>query len=211
MAHYGASKLDAVDEIHLSFSWPGTGDGLGIAAFKHGLHMWDGDCEQYLDGKWTDVKAGSGHEHLTYPSIGKTTITYCGHPESVTLPRRFPEVKNVKMKGGFFPEKINDVFLKFSELGLTSLKPIPVNGTEISPRDFSMAMFGVIEADIQKEMKDLNLPNLGSLRVEVTGKKNNQTEKYLYTVVDTPLKLTSSPAAIVMKMLMNGKIKRKGA
>jgi saccharopine dehydrogenase-like NADP-dependent oxidoreductase len=100
LAAVAHSELDTVDRLYTV--WRG---GSGVpkapenpedvkpaAAIEHWIHNLASPIRVWRDGAFRDAVA---LEELVidYPGIGSATVWTCGHPEPITLPRYFPDIK----------------------------------------------------------------------------------------------------------------------
>lgn len=101
LAAVAHAQLDTVEALHTV--WRG---GVGIppvpedpadvqpsAAIDHWIHNLADPIRVWRDGKFQQADA---LEEFTvdYPGLGAGTLWTCGHPEPISLPRTFPEIKH---------------------------------------------------------------------------------------------------------------------
>jgi saccharopine dehydrogenase-like NADP-dependent oxidoreductase len=79
------------------------------AATIHGIHQLTGKINLFENGKYIDA-APIAPVDLNYPGIGTRRVYTIGHPESVTFPRYYKELKT--SKNVFITSKINLAGLK---------------------------------------------------------------------------------------------------
>lgn len=95
-----AEQLDHVDELHTGwkvsaasivdepeFPAPTTS-----AATEHWVHQCSGPIRAWLDGGYGNVAPVAPIE-LDFPGRGRVVAYTMGHPEPITLPRKYPELK----------------------------------------------------------------------------------------------------------------------
>lgn len=210
LAAYGASKLTRADKINIEWLWPSTGDGSGVAAVLHFLEIITGDCVQFLDGEFKAVPAGTEIKEVEFPPLGKNQIAYVGHAEPETLPRFIRGVNEVTCHGGAFPAELAELAYYFKALGLTATEPLNVNGQEIVPRTFSMALIDKLMSELGEALAGADLPSLGFIKVHVTGQKDDAQVTYSYYMSERPDGMTANPASIAVQMAAQGRIKRTG-
>lgn len=116
LARAGADSLDTVKKINIS--WAGNSeDSMGIAVIFHVLHIFSGR------GLLRMVPAGSGKERIRFPEpIGEINVYNVGHPEPVSMPRYFPGISEVTLKGGINEELLNKLALLSGKPGLSRIK-----------------------------------------------------------------------------------------
>jgi saccharopine dehydrogenase-like NADP-dependent oxidoreductase len=101
LAAVAHDQLDSVDTIYTA--WRG---GSGIpkapenpddvvvsAAMDHWIHNLADPIRIWRDGRFQEADA-LDELVLDYPGIGSATVWTCGHPEPITLPRTYPDVRN---------------------------------------------------------------------------------------------------------------------
>ena len=100
LAVEAGSRLDRVDRIITGWGSGGKEDdddgtlsGDVTAALEHWVEQASGTIPVLRDGSITEV-APLANVEVDYPGIGKVTTRSIGHPEPVTLGRRFPELRH---------------------------------------------------------------------------------------------------------------------
>lgn len=100
-------KLDTVESLDICWLVSEEGGQLGREVLEHLMHITGGPCLTWADGKaavhenWVETSYApivSGSNDLIYESV---------HPEPVTLPRRFPNVKRIRTLGALNPAPYN--------------------------------------------------------------------------------------------------------
>ena len=144
-ARRAADRLDRVHAIELALaSGPWT---RGAAVWAHRLHVNTGAATIFRDGRWIDVPAMSEPEQITFPwTPGTATVHIVAHPEPLTLPRQFPELRDVVMKLGY-PERTNALLRDLVAYGLTSAQPITTAHGAIAPAELVAAYLATEQAD----------------------------------------------------------------
>lgn len=103
-----ASELDTVENIDVYWVVGDERGSIGRAVLDHMLRVAAGPCLTWQDGgpvmhqswletRWTDLGGG----------LGLTMVHETAHPEPVTLPRKFPDAKNIRCFGGLDPAPYN--------------------------------------------------------------------------------------------------------
>jgi saccharopine dehydrogenase (NAD+, L-lysine-forming) len=123
----------------------------------------------------------------------------------VTIPRFIKGVKDVAIRGAFYPELLSEAVTAITQLGLTATEPVKVGEVSITPRDFITAYAESIE-DIFR----IGVEPCSGTWVEVRGHKGGKPTKYTYRAADRMYKQTGVPASIGAQMLARGDIKTKG-
>jgi saccharopine dehydrogenase-like NADP-dependent oxidoreductase len=103
-----ASELDSVENIDVYWVVGDERGSIGRAVLDHMLRVAAGPCmtwenggpvmhQSWLETRWTDLGAG----------LGLTMVHETAHPEPVTLPRKYPDAKNIRCFGGLDPAPYN--------------------------------------------------------------------------------------------------------
>jgi saccharopine dehydrogenase-like NADP-dependent oxidoreductase len=109
MAVDAASQLEQVDGIDVC--WVSGDEGArpyGAAVLEHALHIGAGECLTWRDGRQVTVETFAASE--VFPmggGIGDYRLYETAHPEAVTLPRRFPSARSIRVMGGLHPQPAN--------------------------------------------------------------------------------------------------------
>jgi saccharopine dehydrogenase-like NADP-dependent oxidoreductase len=196
LAAEGARGLQA--PVDIAISWVGTAaDSKGKAVLKHLLHAIDGDVPMVLEGKLVQVPARSGRESVDFPPpIGSATVSYCGHPEPLTLTRAVPAARTVTVKGGLKPDWVNSVGSAVAAMGLCRTG---------GRKDFAASVLHRIEFLFRGAAAELS-----AVRVDVTGTCDGRRVTRTRAVADRMARLTGIPVAIATLLLLERRIERKG-
>ncbi|MBS4032232.1 MAG: saccharopine dehydrogenase NADP-binding domain-containing protein [Clostridiales bacterium] len=199
MARAGADSLDTVEKINVS--WAGNSDdSVGAAVILHVLHIFNGLVPSFLKGTLKMVPAGSGKESLHFPgSIGGINVYNVGHPEPVTMPRYFPNIKEVTLKGGINEDLFNKLALFMAKLGLCK------NETS---RNMLSSLFRKTLPLMRKTVGPAS--DQSGIRVDITGSVNGEPCQLTYSAAGPMEILTSVPMAIAIRELARGNIKTTG-
>jgi len=198
MAKLGADQMDKVDSIRVLW-FEDTGETIGFGQLAHWAHIAMGKVPQFINGKWTNIRALTDREVVKFPApLGSVPLYYVGHPEPVTLPR-YIETNEAICKGGVLPE---------SDILLTKIldKLIPIKHVKIMKLivKFFLRIFPLITGKVEER------EIISAFRSDVIGIKDQKKVHLSYTVVGPVAKLTSVPASITTQMIMNGAIKSQG-
>jgi lysine 6-dehydrogenase len=198
MAKLAADQLDEIHSIRVLW-FEDTGETIGFGQLAHWAHIAMGKVPQYIDGKWTNIRALSDREIVKFPDpLGAVPLFYVGHPEPVTLPR-FIETNEAICKGGILPEsdilltKIIDKLIPIKEVGIMKLII-----------KFFLRIFPLITGKVEERKI------ISAFRSDVIGLKNNKKNLLSYSVLGPVAKLTSTPASIIAQMILHGDIKSHG-
>ncbi|UCE15326.1 MAG: saccharopine dehydrogenase NADP-binding domain-containing protein [Candidatus Bathyarchaeota archaeon] len=226
LAAQAVDKLDRVEEIRIRL-WGGVESKEPTSFWSPETAWRDMAVEPivYKNGKYKEVSPFSGEEVYNFPEpVGPQTVFWHSHEEPETLPRFIGKgVKYVdfKMGGPEFP-----LAKAIVDLGLLDHKPIDVKGVEVVPRDVFLALvpptpsMEEVERMIKAGIIDMKI----CCAVDVKGQKEGAEVRYvLYSnFIDiqelakrmpgaNPVAyITSVPASIFTKMLVNGRIKSRG-
>lgn len=108
MAADAASTLDHVENIDMCWVMGDERPGSGRAVLEHMLSISAGPCltwenggpvmhESYVETGTADMGGGLGH----------TLLYETAHPEAVTVPRKYPDAKRIRVLGGLDPAPYN--------------------------------------------------------------------------------------------------------
>ena len=216
MAKYGISKLDRAEEVHIAFAaFRSTAIAPGL------LHttFWEFDpaVEErvyYENGEFVRVNPFEGAKIVEFhEQIGRQEIVYIPHPETQTLPKTFPELKKVEVRGCFPPPTMELVKLMV-RYNLYQKQPIEVNGKKVKPVDF---MFNFL---LQNPEAKKNPVWAYGLIVEVMGQKAGKPAKITLKNSHPPMdewggksaygKNVGIPLSIGAQLIAKGKAESKG-
>jgi lysine 6-dehydrogenase len=108
----------------------------GLAPLRHMLFMTVMPCPIWQDGKFTTSPGfvpSTAREH-DLPGVGKVTAFDTSHPETLTLPRQFPDLRHVSVQGSLWPAWANEAFSAFGRIGFgyPDIR-VEVEGVEVDP------------------------------------------------------------------------------
>jgi len=204
-ARAAADQLDEVEEVHTAWVMSGADPG-GLALSYHLLYSLSEKALTYQNGKFIEVRSFiDGKETIEFPEpVGKKDVYHVGHPEPITLSRRFKKARIVDNKATFYPAYINNLILSLGQLIRQVKGPIPVDNSNIDPMDFAASYF-------HEKCKNLKgVKKEGALRVAVNGKKEGISKKIIYSSSGYLSQGTGIAASIGAQMIAQGKIKEKG-
>lgn len=106
-----ANELDEVHDIDACWC---TGDEgprpYGAAVIEHLMHIAAGPCLLWQDGQAKTVESFATSERVEMGGgLGDVSLYTCAHPESATLPRRFPNARSIRVLGGLDPAPVNAI------------------------------------------------------------------------------------------------------
>jgi len=209
IAAHAAGMLDEVSDVAI-YVTRGIGEQAGAAIPYHMLHCWLGEVPVYRKGQ-RSMKRGlvDGEQYVTFPEpFGQAPVYYFGHPETVTIPRYIPGVRNACCKGTFFPATFREALLRAESLGLLSETPIDVKGHDIAPLDFMAAYVSSLGGAMLRKHQDI--PPGGAVMVEVAGTRDGEPKTYRYAGTSHMREGTATPAALGAMMIAGGDISSPG-
>jgi saccharopine dehydrogenase (NAD+, L-lysine-forming) len=207
LARYGAQQMDTVTAVHMALT---TGPWTrGMAVWAHRIHVNSGLATIYRDGTWQHVPAMSEVEEIGFPwPPGRAQVHIVAHPEPITLPRSFPDIREVVTKLGY-PESVNTLLRDCARYGLTAEEGILLYGTAVSPATFLAAYLASEQAD--QYFGFSTMTPYSSRQVQITGIRDGRDLTLRYQVAlpggagDTAL-----PLVIAGELLAEGGITEPG-
>lgn len=212
-SRYGVEELDEAEEIHIRYGSTTSG-----VTFSFAIDTYIGEFVQNAmavkDGELVEVPP-LGDEEVTkfHKDIGMQRTYSIIHSELATLPKSFPNVKEITYKDTWDPATIEKLETLRS-LGLLDEEPIAIRGEEIIPKKQTVAL-------MQESLAKKETPVWGtdSLLVEVIGTNNgNKASVRLELLTNyqpewdaSPTQYaTAMPASIVAQMILNDEIQETG-
>ncbi|MGI6685185.1 MAG: saccharopine dehydrogenase family protein [Bacillota bacterium] len=204
-AKHASTQLDQTDSISVIWLWPALAGG-GVGVVRHLYNILQGNGFQYLDGKYSDLPAGTNKLRVTSKD-GKydEDVYFVSHAETATLSKFIDGVKNVTVHGGLIPTEATELYFKLMEAGMDDAEPITVNGKNISLIEVSMSMMERKFKDVDKA-KNEN----GYFKVTVEGKKDGLHKKFIYELDENGADETTWPASIIAQSIAEGSINAIG-
>lgn len=195
----GADSLDEVEKINVS--WAGNSeDAMGVAVIFHVLHIFSGRIPSFEGGSLRMIPAGSNKERMRFPEpIGEINVYSVGHPEPVSMPRYFPNISEVTLKGGINEELLNKLAILVGKLGLVRSKT--VRGL--------IAVFFENTLPFWRKLAKPG-PEVSGIRVDIEGVSGGAPCRLTYSAVGPMDILTGVPMAIAIREMVKGSIKKIG-
>lgn len=210
LAKMGMQTLDTTEEIDTI--WVMGAAETGTAVLYHVFHGGSGTVPGFKNGEKTMIKPfdQSGELQVQFPEpLGEVTVYDIGHPEPVTIPHFYPNLKRVTNKGSLLPVKVIETFKQFAELELSSTEPILLDDqTKVVPRDFSVKFL-----QSNPHLLQIDEPfGYGGLKVIVKGTLDGEKVSLSYTTVsnESTGESTGIPAATGAELIAAGKINKRG-
>ena len=210
LAYLAILELDEVSKVYTGWNISGAkpedeSSQKGVnAAMVHGIQQVTGYVKVFYNGKHEMVRPLK-EVMVNYPEIGEKKANIFGHPEAVSFPYHYPNIKESLnlMHGG---EKGIVGILKFIRL-LIEIKLISKN--------MAARIFTWLDNSSSSETKKTDLINLPGVYGYVEGKKGNKNFSVGVTFDDSFQNLsmgeaTSLPLACGVKMFLDGLITQRG-
>lgn len=170
MAAYGARFLDEVEAIEIAFA------AFRCLAPSPGLlrtTLWEFNPEEperemvyYEDGAWRPAPPFSGERRVRFhEQIGEQTVYYVPHDEARTMPRSFPGIRRVAVRG-CFPPHVMRAMRALYEMGALSSTPVPLDGQTYPAIDLVARLLSALPASRENPVWAYGLV------VEVHGRKD---------------------------------------
>jgi saccharopine dehydrogenase-like NADP-dependent oxidoreductase len=172
MVRHDIEQFDIAETIHLSYLVAGSG-GAGITVMRTTFLGLQNPFDAWIDGQWQVVKPYTQRENVEFPKpYGNIGVYWFDMPETFTLPKAFPTIKNVITKFGSVPDFYNH------------LTWIAAN---VFPKSWIKSKFGVeFLSNVSHKMTDVtdNFSGIGvAVRSEVSGIKDGKNASYCSTLV----------------------------
>ena len=190
LAKKGYDDVPQADRINVNWC-AGSDESVGPSNLTHLFHIFNGTTLQTLNGREQRVKTGGGKKEVDFPQpIGRNYVYYTGHAESVSLPRNLEGLTEVTLHGGVKPNYIVTLVKLLSSLGLLKTH---------ARRAVLARFFHKIEGWFASQGIDKSVG-----RVEIHGRQNGQPCSKYFTYVGHIADITSLPAYLAAKWLLQG-------
>ncbi|PAX53331.1 saccharopine dehydrogenase family protein [Brunnivagina elsteri] len=200
MVRHNIEQLDTAETIHLSYLVAGSG-GAGVTVMRTTFLGLQNSFESWIDGKWQVVKPYTQRETINFPPpYGDSGVYWFDMPEAFTLPKAFPEIKNVITKFGSVPDFYNH---------LTWI------AAHAFPKSWIQSKFGVeFLSNVSHQMTNVtdNFSGIGVVvRSQVTGTKDNKTAICCSTLVhENTAVAAAAGTGSIAQLLLEGKFSKPG-
>ena len=213
-ARWAAEGLDEVRSIDILVGVP-TMPSFGVTINEHMLHALSGEVLQVIDREQRAVPAWGGAVEESLPEpFGTHTFGYMGHPEPITLARRYG-LERATIRYSWLSAETNRLWQDFARLGLTADGPVP--GTGLSPRGFLARLLDNDHAAAIPGAVPSTRPIGSAWRIIATGTRSGETAQ---VTVDNPIRdadlrctgaeLTALPAAWAARSILSGEARHPG-
>jgi len=200
LVRQGIEKFDLPEKIHLSYLVSGSG-GAGITVMRTTFLGLKHPFEAWINSKWQTIKPYTERENIdfSFPYFSRG-VYWFDIPETFTIPTSFPLIKTVITKFGSVPDFYNHltwiaanifpkILMQKNEM-IEFLSRISYRMTEITN---IFTGVGVV------------------VRVEITGKINNQTAVYCATLIHENTAIAAGlGVGSIAKLLLEDKLKHPG-
>jgi len=210
--------LDRLHEVEISFAaFRCLAPAPGL--LKTTLWEFDPQVEHrkrvfYNDGKWHPSAPLTGEKKTRFhDQIGEQSVFYVPHDEVDTLPRSYPQLRYVAVRG-CFPPHVMELMTALMHAGLLSGHPVSIGGKELPAID------AVAELLLQLPISKQNQIWAYGLVVEVSGERDGKLMKYIYRTQHPPqeqwggqasyFKNVGIPLSIGAQLIASGQSTSKG-
>lgn len=176
------------------------------------LNEYSGTSYVLRNGEIVEVEALTELETLSFPDIGECEAFHTSGGIS-TMPWGYKnKVKELDYKTIRYPGHLEKI-LVLRDLGLMDTGPVRIKDKDIQPRDV-LAHLLTAKLDFPKD-KDLII-----MQIKITGKKDGKKSVLTFDMLDyydkennitAMMRTTAYPVSITAQMIVQGKIKEKGA
>lgn len=216
LAMHGAKRFDEIEEIHIRV---GGLPQIPKTSLKYQLvFSVEGLINEYIEkarvirnGKITEVESMTECESLEFEDFPELEAFQTSGGTS-TLPDTFlGKIKELDYKTIRYAGHC-DKFKTMIDFGLCSSKEIEVDGKNIKPR----RVFG----ELLTKHLPADEPDYVLIRLEFVGKKDGETKRFKYDIVDkfdeetglsAMMRTTAFPASIIAQMMAKGEVSERGA
>lgn len=206
---YASALMDVVDDVtfYLAIS---DREPEGPAVMQHTMENFMGDIPVVKDGKRAVERDFEGEVYYDFGEpFGIVPVSSIGHPETFSLPRVLPDIKNIAIKLALYPTEVQRTLKVLTKTGLTSTKPIEVKGQTVVPREITLALLEKITPRT-KLFENEHPEPLSSSAIEIRGKKDGNEVLFKTLGFGNMGPATGYPLAIGAEMLAQGKIEKVG-
>ena len=176
----------------INVSWcAGSDEKAGVSNLTHLFHIFNDTTLQWLGGKERRVRTGQGKKQVEFPPpVGKGTVYYTGHAESVSLPRNLPGLQEVTLHGGVKPGYIVKLIKVMSALRMLSTHKRRVRLARFFHRIEGLFGAGGIDKSVG--------------RIDIYGQADGKQQYKYFTYVGHIAEITSIPMYLAAKWCAAG-------
>jgi lysine 6-dehydrogenase len=218
MVARAAQVLDRLEEVDISFAaFRCLAPAPGLLATTMWEFIPDEEERQeafFEDGGWHPSPPLSGGMEVEFhPQIGRQKVFIVPHDESYSLPRSYPSLRRVAVRG-CFPPHVMEVMSAVLRAGLLGSQPVTVNGSSLPSKDLVRALLW------QNDQSRENPVWAYGLVVEVVGERNGRKTRCTYRSHHPPqdswggesayFKNVGIPLAIGAELIAGGQTSARG-
>jgi saccharopine dehydrogenase (NAD+, L-lysine-forming) len=205
MAKLGYQTLDSTDSIDIRFSWNYSLE--YPAALQHFFRISSGQAPQFINAEYVRPGAFAEPELVEFlEPVGIKEVSYSGINDPVSLSVSLPGLTRVTAKGAYHQSRANDLLSSMIRWGFTSYDPLP--GETLAPFEYLMQH---LMSDQGRGTFDIPMePIPMAARATVRGYLNGKPKCLNYEAHDFSRRATTSAAARVAVLLVNGKLEFTG-
>lgn len=215
MLRYAARKFDALDTVHIGFSWDSN-----IKKFVVPFSM-ESIFEEFTipapyvaNGSWRKKQPMDTRQNRYFRAIGYQEVFLSDHSETLTFHHYFRRqgLKNIKFFAGF-PEHSVRTIRTLIDLGFNDDRPLRINNADVRPSDFVVQL-------LKRQKTPRGYREWENLWVEVSGRKGRKRKTILMECIvptlpdweDAGCNIdTAFPAVIMAVMIRDGVIGKRGS
>jgi len=211
------NELDRVEKIYTGWNMAGakpeeeSSQRGANAAMEHAIEQMTGKVKVFQNGEFKLIRP-MGRVNLDYPGSGKASAQIFGHPEAVTFPIYFSELKeSLNLAHGNEGQSITNILLSLVEWNFL-------------PKRTAARLFSWLEKNtIATDLADLPKNSLPAIYGLALGEKNGKKESVGVSIGHAQSQLEDSgneslgmgavtgiPLACGLKMLLDGRIIKRG-
>ena len=210
-----------LDEVHTAeiMHIHGGEPDEGPAVLKHRIHAMTADVPLFVDGEFVEVRmledSGAAFVHdEDFPGVGTYPVFPYPHPETITLPTVFPNLRGATNLGVVFPLPYFEMTQSLVRAGMASDEPVtaPTSAGTTAGTTADVAPIDVMVALLRRERPRLLAESGitgpgGCLRVVVTGTSGGEDHTYvcsLFSEEEGAGEGTGIPAALGAILALRG-------
>lgn len=211
LAKLGADKLDTVDEAHLRYGEVNFDPAKYKWTFRTVLEEYTVGTVVWQDDGFKEMPPFSGKHVFEFPEpVGKRQCCLALYSGIATLPKSIEKGVRIVDCAMSYVDEDEQRIKVLNEMGMTATQPITMNGVSVSPREFLLKV---------APPPDVNVRDAASIVVTISGKKNGEPVKCIYSLVfhhhekygvSALAYLTGMPLSVASQMLAKGLIKQTG-
>ena len=216
MMSHAVHQLDETENVQACIVWPMTelakGDvnkvvaelrdsGPYSASWETAMRCFSGQCRVFRDGKSVVVNSSENEVVVDSPKGGPVRMYPACGPESITVPRHLPGVKNASLLISFCPFPLNELAHKLASR---------IKAGEINTKDAAMQFIETAASDRGRWLSGAEeVPEDWPYWITAVGTKNGSRVRYTL-LPDSRWPGTGGPLYTGATMLLKGEVKEHG-